>query len=394
MSRRVVVTGIGITCCLGETKEEVIYSLDNDICGLKKQDYLNIECLKDLYFGKSKNEDILLENCEDLEKTEYMAIKTIHQALNDSHIEKEYIDKWDDRVGLSLSSSLVGIDHIIKSAEVDQNKGEWLIYSRRFANYIMEQIGIKGTCYTTSSACAAGTAGVGIAFDLVRDNDLDVAIVGGVDELSLFSIFGFYALRNLSKGICKPFDNERDGINLGEGACFLILEELEHAIARETTIYGEILGYGIANDAYHMTAPDPNGYGASLAINMARENVNIDENSRIYINAHGTATKANDAMELDIITKEFGEDNVFVSSTKSRTGHCLGAAGSIELAISLLSVKNKKAYATINSNLNMLENTKIIQNRDKNQKFQYAMSNSYAFGGHAASILIAELKGV
>lgn len=394
MRRRVVITGMGITCCLGENKEEVMNNLDRDISGLNKQTCFNIELLRELYFGKSKSEDIRLEKYEDKEKIEEMAIQTIWQALNDCNMDKAYIEKLSDRVGLSLSSSLAGIDHIIKSAEVSQNRGEWLVYSRRFMNLIMNEIGIKGTCYTTSSACAAGTSGVGIAFDLIRDNELDVAIVGGVDHLSLFSIFGFYALKSLSKEICKPFDNERDGINLGEGACFFILEELDHAIARQATIYGEILGYGLANDAYHMTTPDPNGYGAMLSMNMALDEANLDKNKWIYINAHGTGTKANDAMELDAIRKIWKSENVFVSSTKSRTGHCLGAAGSIELAIAIFSLKYHKVYSTINSKLNMLECNTIIQRDENNYEFQYALSNSYAFGGHTASILIGEMKGV
>lgn len=392
MKRRVVITGIGITCCLGEGKEEVRNRLDQEVIGLRKQPNFHIELIKDTYFGKCNFDDTNMEHYEEKEKIEHMAIHTIKEAIEDSLLSKTYIESLADRAGLSLSSSLAGIDHIMKAAEVNQHKGEWLINSRRFTNLIMNEAGIKGTCYTTSSACAAGTAGIGIGYDLICNDDLDLAVVGGVDNLSLFSIFGFYSLKTLCRDICKPFDKERSGINLGEGACFFILEELEHALARRANIYGEILGYGLANDAYHITSPDPEGYGAIAAMKMAINEANIDKNEKIYINAHGTATKANDSMEIEAIKKIWDNDLLFVSSSKSRTGHCLGAAGSIELAISLFSIKYNKFYPTLNSNLDILESYHILKKGENTNRIRYALSNSLAFAGNTASILISDFS--
>lgn len=394
MSRRVVVTGIGISCSLGDSREEFINSLNLDVTGLKKQEYFQNCGFGSYYFGKSNNDDVILKKVGDWEKIECMALKSIYEALSDSGITSEHISRLGERMGVSLSSSLAGIDHIVKSVAETDTKGEWLLYSRRFMNLIMLETGIRGTCYVTSSACAAGTAGIGIAYDLIRDDVLDIAVAGGVDHLSLFSIFGFHSLRSLSRDRCKPFDKERDGINLGEGSCFLILEEVEHAKRRGASIYGEIAGYGIANDAYHPTTPDPDGYGAARAVHMAVDDWERIKTEMLYINAHGTATAANDAMEMNMIKREFQGMDVFVSSTKSRTGHCLGAAGSIELAIALLSLNQGKAYGTLNSKLDMEGCSELLKHDERKQDFRFAISNSYAFGGHVASIFIKKLKGV
>lgn len=392
MARRVVITGIGITCCLGDGIDEVAYNLEQGISGLKKGNYFDINSFDEVYFGKCRDNGTELTDFKDLEKIEEMAIRTINQCLEDGQLKKEDIAQLNARLGLSLSTSLAGIDHVIKSVESSENKGEWVLYCRRLMSSIMAKIGIGGTCYTTSSACAAGTAGAGVAFDMIRNDSADIFLVGGVDHLSLFSIMGFNSLNTISGEICKPFDSKRDGINLGEGACFFIFEELNHALKRSAAIYGEVLGYGLGNDAYHMTSPDPKGTAAKHAIYMAMKEAEIGKEENIYINAHGTGTQNNDSMELGAIKEIWKNEKIFVSSTKSRTGHCLGAAGSIELAVALCALKFKQAYPTIHSDLDMISDNDIIKGKNFKGDFSYALSNSFAFAGHAASVLIGEWK--
>lgn len=387
MERRVVISGIGLYSCLGTKLDEIGKKLECNKNTLNVGKFLKIEPFNKMYFGVGDIDDPEMSFYRNLEKIELIALKTIGSCLNDSRLTKEDICNMEDKVGLSLSTSLAGIDHIIKSVEVAENAGEWLVYCRRFINLIMSEIGIGGPCYTTSSACAAGTAGVGLGFDMIKSEEVDMCIVGGVDHLSLFSILGFNSLSTLSRGICRPFDLKRNGINLGEGACFFILEEFDHALLRNAPLYGEILGYGLANDAYSMTSPNPDGTAARYAMEMALREAKLKEDEHIYINAHGTGTMANDSMEIKAIREVWNDKRMLVSSTKSRTGHCLGAAGSIELAIALCSLIYKKQYLTFHSELDITENKEIFQGIET-ECFKYALSNSFAFAGHAASIVI------
>ncbi|WP_054743363.1 beta-ketoacyl-[acyl-carrier-protein] synthase family protein [Cellulosilyticum ruminicola] len=390
--RRVVVTGIGICCDLGNGKEEVFTRLKAGKNGMRQLDNLDIEPLRRKYFGKSPIAEKMIEQPSDSERIEYMCMDVIEEALADSYLTKEDIEQIDDRFALSLATSLTGIQHIGKSLVYNNEKGDWLLHSRQLLNHIMMKVGVNGSCYLTSSACAAGTAGAGLGFDLIKNDEADIALVGGGDHLSMFSIFGFNTLNTLSKEVCKPFDLERDGINLGEGACFFIFEELEHALNRKADIYGEILGYGLGNDAYNMTSPDPKGIGAKAVMNMALKEGNVPEDEGLYINAHGTGTKVNDIMEIQAVSELGKEREIFLSSTKSMTGHCLGAAGSIELAFTIVSLMNQQTWPTIHSNLDIVEDNKILDYSKCPFNFKYALSNSFAFAGHAASILVKKYE--
>jgi 3-oxoacyl-[acyl-carrier-protein] synthase II len=244
------------------------------------------------------------------------------------------------------------------------------------------------------SACAAGTAGAGIAFDLIKEGKADVMIAGGADPLTKFACTGFHSLKSLSPTCCTPFDKEHDGIIIGEGSAFFVIENLEHAKKRNAKIYGEILGYSINNEAYHITSPQPSGDGALISMKEALRKSNLSLDKLDYINAHGTATKANDNMELKAITNLLGDKvkDVAISSTKSMTGHCLGAAGSIELAIAMISLSKGfiPPTSTLRNPQEGFEDYNLVKEKGMKKELNYILSNSFAFAGNTSSIVIGK----
>ncbi len=389
MNRRVVITGIGMLCSIGTNKIEVLNALISEKSGLKKsKQCIKYDELKDVKVGECEFNTKEFTDIQSLERLEIMAMKAIDEALIDSRLTIDDIEKKEDRAALSLSTSLAGSSQMLKTLEEPEISDLWSLHSRRFMSRIMNQYKVKGSCYTTSSACAAGTAGAGIGFDLVKNNEADIVIVGGTDHLSMFSVFGFYSLNTLSSDECKPFDVNRDGINIGEGSAFFIFEELECARNRGVDrFYGEVLGYGLANDAYHMTSPNPSGEGAYQVMKAALEDSGIGKEEVDYINAHGTGTKANDQMEISAINRLF-QENVKVSSTKSRVGHCLGAAGSIEIGICLFAL-SKDIYPHTKNSYDFIEEGKKMLDRETSKKqVNCILSNSFAFAGNLASIVI------
>ena len=251
------------------------------------------------------------------------------------------------------------------------------------------------------TACAGGTNAVGDSFRMIRDGYTDVMVCGGSEScITEFGIGGFTALKALSETedpmrASIPFDKERNGFVMGEGAGILVLEELEHAKAREANIYGEIAGYGANCDAYHVTAPSPDGSGAARCMELAMADAGITPEKIAYINAHGTSTPLNDSSETMAVKKAFGEHarRLMMSSTKSMTGHLLGASGAIEAIITTLAVKEGYVPPTINYQVPD-ENCDldIVANEGRNADITYAMSNSLGFGGHNASLVIQKYR--
>ena len=233
---------------------------------------------------------------------------------------------------------------------------------------------------------------IGITFDMIKNDKVDMVIAGGADQMTEFSCVGFHALKSLSNYKCKPFDKKRDGINIGEAGAFFLVEELQHALDRNAKIYGEILGYGINNDAYHITSPSPDGEGAKASMKMALKDTGVELSQIDYINAHGTGTELNDSMESKAINDLF-DHAVTVSSTKATIGHCMAASGALEFAAVLLAIKYGQVPPTLGLTDKMDECEKMDYNtelRDKN--VEYAMSNSFAFAGNSASILVETYK--
>lgn len=390
MDNKVVITGLGIVSDIGDSVINVIQSIQAEDYRMSflpnEEKYQNIKKIK---VGKVNDITSDITDTDSLDKSEIMAMIALDEALCDAKISKSDLLSLGGRAAFSLSTSVMGSDYLVEFEKEEQKDYSWIRRSKAFISRITRRYNILGGCYTTSSACASGTAGLGIAFDLIKNDEADVVICCGTDHLSDISIFGFNSLDSLSDDVCKPFDDQRDGINIGEGCAVLIIESYEHAKKTNKTIYGEIIGYGLANDCYHMTSPDPEGKGAFFSMNMAIKDAELNHETNLYINAHGTGTKANDSMESKAISRLMEEHQLtpHVSSTKSLTGHCLGAAGSIEAALSLLYAKMGNFPNTYNSNLAICPS----HSEDSQQigdHFSYILSNSFAFGGNDASVLI------
>ena len=257
---------------------------------------------------------------------------------------------------------------------------------------------MKGPNYSVVSACASATNAIGDAYRLIQSNDADIILTGGSEAaITPIAYAGISNMRSLSinnenpEKASKPFDKNRDGFVMGEGAGILILEEAEHAIARNAKIYGEVSGYGATGDAYHITAPSPGGEGAVRAMKRAINNSKIMEKDVDYINAHGTSTPFNDKNETNAIREVFGlhAQNISISSTKSMTGHLLGASGGIEAIICTLSIMENKIPPTINYETPDPEcNLNYTPNITAERKVDVVMSNSFGFGGHNAVIIL------
>ena len=379
-----VITGFGVICNLGKGKEEV-----------KKNLYLGRESFGPVSnkgdFGLQNNYKVGLSDIKepvirekaDYDKSEIMLRLTAKEACLDAGIDFFDFEQMKDRAAISLATSLMGSEHMI-NYEKDENKdSEWLLYSKAYAMRLAADWRVKGGVYTTSSACASGTAALGVAIDLIKEGECDLVLCGGTDHISEISLNGFELLGTLSKDECKPFDEMRDGINIGEGSAFFVIEEYEHAKGRNAHIYGELRGYGLANDAYHITSPDPDGVGALYSMEQAMMGESRDN---VYVNAHGTGTQANDSMEIKAIENSFQGRTVYVSSTKALTGHCLGAAGSIELAFCLFFLEEGRVPRTVHSACDIEKKENITLDFFDDFKVNRILSNSFAFGGNNASV--------
>jgi beta-ketoacyl-acyl-carrier-protein synthase II len=312
-----------------------------------------------------------------------------------------------DRTGVLIGSGIGGIITMEEQFGVLSQKGpRWIspffipmLISDMGSGQVSIMFGAKGPNSTVVTACATGTHAIGDAYHIIRRGDADVMICGGAEApISRLGLGGFCAARALStrndepERASRPFDKDRDGFVMGEGAGILVLEALDHALARGARIRAEVVGYGMTGDAYHITAPAPGGEGAARAMAMALRTAGVAPESVDYINAHGTSTLPNDMLETAAIKTTFGEHahRVAISSTKSMTGHLLGAAGAVEAIISILAMEHSTVPPTINYETPDPEcDLTYTPNVPVEREIAYAMSNSFGFGGHNASILLA-----
>ena len=314
------------------------------------------------------------------------------------------------RCGVILSSGIGGLTTIQRECLRGESKGYDRVsphfvpmsITNMAAGHVAIRFGLHGMCTCVVTACASGTNAVGDALRQIRDGYQDVIVCGGAEScITDFGIGGFTSMHALSKAedvnrASIPFDKERSGFVMGEGAGVIVLEELEHAKKRGAKIYAEIIGYGATSDAYHITSPEPTGDGAARAIKRAIEDANIKPEDIDYINAHGTSTHLNDVCETMAIKKALGEDvskKVMVSSTKGNTGHLLGAAGAIEAIFSIKAIENKIVPPTINYKEKDEEcDLDIVPNEIRKKDLKIVMSNSLGFGGHNGSVIFKEYE--
>ena len=407
--KRVVITGLGAITPLGNTVEEFwknIVAGKNGVGPITKFDASKFKT-RFACEVKNFNPDDYGDKKE-MRKydtfTQY-AIAASEQAINDSGLEFEKMSVAQrSEVGVIWSSGNGGIETFEEQLK-EFHSGDGTPRFNPFfiakmivdiaAGVISIRNKLHGPNYCTVSACASSNTAIINAFDTIRLGKATVMIAGGSEAaITRASVGGFGASQALSKRneeperASRPFDKDRDGFVIGEGAGALVLEELEHAKQRGATIYAEIVGGGMAADAYHLTGTAPDGIGASLGIEKALKDAGIDAGKINYINAHATSTGIGDLSELKGIQKVFGNSLVAISSTKSMTGHLLGAAGAIESIVCVLAVKHNIVPATINlenRDEEIEELTNIVSGKSISLEINYALNNSFGFGGHTAS---------
>ena len=404
--RRVVITGVGAVTPIGNTVSEMWDGIKQGKCGIDKITKYDTTNRKVKVAAEVKN--LPLEELVDKHDLRKMDLFTAYamiaadEAMADSGLNTE---GEEDRCGVIVSSGIGGIGTIEKEYSKALEKGfdrvspyfVPSVISNMAAGRIAIKHNLQAMCTCVVTACAGGTNAVGDSFRQIRDGYADVMVCGGAEAgITEVTVGGFTTMKALCQSedperASIPFDKDRSGFVMGEGAGILILEELEHALKRNAKIYGEIVGYGTNCDAYHITAPTEDGHGAAKCMQLAIKDAGITPEQIGYINAHGTSTPMNDKVETMAVKTAFGEaaSKVMMSSTKSMTGHLLGASGAIEAIITTLAVKEGYIPATINyRNPDELCDLDIVANEGRNCEVEYAMSNSLGFGGHNASIII------
>jgi 3-oxoacyl-[acyl-carrier-protein] synthase II len=404
MRKRVVITGIGAVSPLGNTVMETWEAAKSGKCGIasiKAYDTTN------RIVKLAAEVDIEIKNylppmeSRKMDRFTQLAVIAGDEAFKDSGITDENLDKT--RAGVFVSSGIGGLSTI----EREQDKGNKNGFDRVSPMFIPMAItnmasgkiaistGFKGAATCLVTACAGGTHAIGHAFRTIRDGYLDAALCGGAEGcVTPLAIGGFTSMQALHTGddparASIPFDKERSGFVLGEGAAVLMLEELENALARGAKIYAEVVGFGESCDAFHITAPEPHGAGSALAMRNAVADAGISPAEIDYINAHGTSTELNDKCECEAIKQVFGnETDVLISSTKSMTGHLLGAAGAVEAMFCALSLRDGFILPTIGTKeLSEECSLNILLGDGKKKDIKYALSNSLGFCGHNGAVV-------
>ena len=410
--RRVVITGIGAITPIGNNTKELWEGILKKRCGIGKITGFNAEGFKTSLAAEIKNYNPIdyfdAKQAKRLDKCSQYAIIAAREAFEDSKINKDNTDF--ERIGVFVGSGIGGLKTIQEQCEINVSKGHNRI-SPMFipmsicnmpAGNIAIELGLKGESISTVSACSSSTHAIGEAYRTIKYGAEDVILAGGTESsICEVGIAGFENMKALSyvanpNRASIPFDKERSGFVMGEGAGILVLEELEHAIKRGAKIYAEVIGYGATSDAYHITSPAPNGEGGARAMKRAIEDAKIKSEDIDYINAHGTSTHLNDSLETMAIKTALGEkasQKVMVSSTKSNMGHMLGAAGGVEAIICTQAINNKKVPPTINYQVKDEEcDLDIVPNEVRDADLKIVMSNSLGFGGHNASIILKKYE--
>ena len=410
--RRVVVTGVGAVTPIGNDKDTFWDSIQKGICGIDTVKSFDASEFKCQIAGELKDFEptdyIDKKEARKMDRYTQLALIAADEAVRTAGLDMEKEDPW--RVGVITGSGVGGIATLADQhkALLDRGPGRVspffipMMISNMGAAQIAIKFGARGVNENVVSACASGTNAIGDAFRHIQYGANDVIIAGGAEAaVTPLSFAGFCSMKAMStknddpKHASRPFDAERDGFVMGEGAGFVVLEDLEHAKARGARIICEMVGYGATDDAYHITSPIPGGEGGAKAMELAIQDAGIEPADVTYINAHGTSTKYNDSFETSAIKSVFKDAaaKVAVSSTKSMTGHLLGAAGGIEAIICALAIRDGFIPATINYKTPDPEcDLDIVPNEGRRQPVEYAMSNSLGFGGHNATIVFKKYQ--
>lgn len=407
MNRRVVITGMGAVSSFGCGADRLWQSIKQGKSGISRIERVDVSDLPTQVGAEVKD----FEPSQFLEKKELKrmdrfaqyALAATQMALEDARIDLVAVNK--ERIGAMVGTGIGGIESIEEQHSVLLEKGPSrispflvpMMLPNMAAGLIAIKYGIKGFTECTVSACASSTNAIGDAYKIIQRNDADMMIAGGTEaSITRLALAGFCAMKAMTTNpdaatASRPFDLERDGFVLGEGAGILFIEELEHALQRGAAIIAEIVGYGCTNDAFHITAPPEGGAGAAQCMKLALADAQVQPEAIGYINAHGTSTPLGDKFETSAIKTVFQQHayELAVSSTKSMTGHLLGAAGAMEAIITASALKDGFLPPTINYKTSDPEcDLDYVPNEGKPAALSYALSNSFGFGGHNATLVL------
>ena len=411
MERRVVVTGLGAITPIGNTVEEFWKGIKEGKCGIDKITKFDTSDYKVKIAAEVKgyNEDEFFDKrtAKRMDLFSQYAIVAAREAIKDAEITAENTDMT--RIATIISTGIGGLGTIEKENRNLVEKGPERVSPMYIpmsivnmaAGNVAIDLGLKGESFCVVTACASGTHSIGEAYRMIKHGYQDAAVAGGTEaSITPTGIAGFSNIKALTQAedvtrASIPFDKERSGFVMGEGAGVLVLEEYEHAKKRNAKIYAEVVGYGATSDAYHITSPSPDGEGAARAMKNAMKEAKINPEQVTYINAHGTSTHLNDLGETLAVKLAFGEaaNKVMMSSTKGNTGHLLGAAGGVEAVACVKAIEDSFVPPTIGYRVPDEEcDLDVVPNKGRNQKVAYAMSNSLGFGGHNSSILFKNIE--
>ncbi len=410
-NRRVVITGLGMVCPVGLNVDESWNNILNGVTGIATLENIDTEEQTVKFGGSVKDFDISSYlNPKDAKKMDifiHYGIAAGIQAIEDSGLE--ITNNNAERIGVAIGAGIGGLQTIEKTTNLFRDKGPRRISPFFVPSSIINMVsgnlsikyGLKGPNFAIVTACTTGTHNIGDASRIIEYGDADVMVAGGTEmSTTNCGLGGFAAARALStrnddpQTASRPWDIDRDGFVLGDGAGVMVLEEFEHAKKRGAKIYAEVSGYGMSGDAYHMTLPSEGGEGASRCMNNALNNAGLNPNQVNYINAHGTSTPAGDIAETNAAKLTLGShvNDIVMSSTKSMTGHLLGAAGGIEAIFTALAIRDQVAPPTINIfNQDPKCDLDYAANQTKEMKIDHAISNSFGFGGTNGSIVLSKI---
>ncbi len=408
--RRVVVTGLGAITPIGNNVEEFWQGIHEEKTGFAPISYFDTAEYRCKLAAEVKNFDptqyMDKKAARRMEQFCQFAVAAAGEAIRDAGLDMEQEDAY--RVGCSIGSGTGSLQAIEREYDRLKEKGPGrvspmfvpLMISNMAAGNVGIAYGLKGKSLNVVTACATGTHSIGEAFRSIQYGEADVMVAGGTESaITPIGIAGFSALTALSfsedPGRCSiPFDRERNGFVMGEGAAVVVLEELEHARGRGARIYAELAGYGCSSDAYHITSPAEDGAGAARAMQNAMEDAGVDKTELTYINAHGTSTHHNDLFETRAIKLAFGEHaaKLKVNSTKSMVGHLLGAAGALEFVTCVKEMEEGFIHRTVGLRESEEELDLNYCRQSYQEEIPYALSNSLGFGGHNASLLLKKFE--
>lgn len=412
MRKRVVITGLGVISPVGNDKESFWEALKEGKSGIGPITRFDASGMPVRFAGEVRGFDPNLfldrKEAKRMDRFSQYAVAATKMALEDAGLDMARVDP--ERVGVVFATGIGGMETFEEQSRVLLEKGPArvspffvpMMIANMAAGQIAINIGARGINFTVNTACASGTNAVGEALRVLQRGEAEVVVTGGTEaSVTPLAVAGFSSMKALStrnedpQAASRPFDRLRDGFVLGEGAGVLILETLEHALARGARIYAEVAGYGCTADAYHITAPDPQGEGAARAMALALADASLRPEEIDYINAHGTSTDLNDRLETLAIKKVFGPHayKLAISSIKSMIGHLLGAAGAVEIVATALTIYEGIIPPTINYQEPDPDcDLDYVPNKARQQEVRAALSNSFGFGGHNAVVLLKRLE--